>query len=161
MSELQQDLKPAWLKALRSALDELPRDYRSRYKQVGALRHAILREFASAIQAPLNDYLQSLPQETVEEKRDIAKRVNSDLRKLNLSVRCPVTRLPATLVAEPGHLNRTSKFRFQSFDASGHRWQKGVSHKVPLLELIEAPPREESLAMRRRRDEGQDSLPSR
>ncbi len=161
MSEEQEDLKPAWLKVLRAALDEMPRDYRARYEQVSAMRHAVLREFASAIQRQLNDYLQSLPQETVEEKRHIAKTVNSELRVLNLSVRCPVTQLPATLVAEPGYLNRTSKFRFQSFDTSGRRWQKGVSHKVPLLELIEAPPREESLAMRQRQADGQDSLPPR
>ena len=135
-----------WLEAMRLALEALPHDYPTRYQRIAAMRHDIQRAFASALSEPLNQYVLSLPQSSLEEKRELARSVNKDLRLLNLAVRCPETGRAAILLAESGYLDRSSKFRFKSIDETGRRWKRCVSERTPRLELMEGPAREETQA---------------
>jgi hypothetical protein len=139
---------------MHSALEAMPQDYPTRYERITAMRHDIQRAFASALTEPLNQHVSSLPQTTLEEKREIASSINRDLRLLNLAARCPETGRAAILLAESGYLDRSSKFRFKSIDEAGHRWRRGISERAPRLELMEAPPREEALARGKRGGDG-------
>jgi hypothetical protein len=139
--------EPAWLIQLRAALEGMPSDYATSYKQISQMRQQFLKEISAALQPRLNTHFQQQPQESLVEKRQIATTINGDLRLLNLCVRCPVTQSPSILIADSGDVDRNNRFRFQSFDSAGRRHRTGVSVRIPKLELEEAPHREESLAM--------------
>jgi hypothetical protein len=152
-----------WLVALRKTLEAMPSDYRQRYEQIAQMRHDIQREIARAIEAPLNEYLPTLPQQTFEEKQQLATMVNNDLRLLNLRIRCstPTGNYLAILVVDyRDHAGKDSRFRLQIVGPKGTRLRKNSSPTIPPLELMEAPPREEvfSSRFRGRRD---DESPSR
>jgi hypothetical protein len=158
----EEDQKNAsWLVPLRAALAQIPEDYPHCYQEITQIRHQMLKEIAGALQARLNEHVQSLPQTTFVEKQEIAKMVNRDLRLLNLCVRCPTTGGPAILVADcRDSEERTSRFRFQIVDPSGHQLRKNVSPRVPTLELQEAPPREENFASRIDRSRRGGNIPT-
>jgi hypothetical protein len=128
-------------------MESLPSDYAASHQQLSQMRHQFLREISAALQPRLNAHFQQLAQDNLAEKQQIATHVNHDLRLLNLCLQCPVTQSPAILVADCRDADRTSRFRFQSFDSGGRRHRMGVSVHIPELTLAEAPAREESMAM--------------
>jgi hypothetical protein len=144
-----------WLTELRAVLAGLPRDYRQSYNIIRDIRHKVLREIAVALQPRLNQEIEQLPQSEFAEKQRIVTMVNQDLRLLNLCVRCPATSGPAILVTDfRDNEERNSRFRFQIVDSSGRQLRKNSSDRLPELNLMEAPPREEHFAGRDRRKGG-------
>jgi hypothetical protein len=133
-------------------LAELPHeDYAQFHKGVTQIRHQFLKELAAALQPRLNQHFGELPQTSYAQKQEIAKAVNRDLRLLNLCVRCPATGTSAILVTDfRDHEDRSSRFRFQLNDSAGKQMRKNSSPRMPLLELLECPPREENFVHRSR-----------
>ncbi len=140
------------IRALKGFFESLPSDYASTAMQATELRHVFHEQLAAAIQPRLNDHLQRQPQKSLEEKQALASWVNAELRHLGLTMRCPQTSQPATLIAdyktaEEAHVSR---FRIQSNHPDGKRVRSNRSASVPFLELMEDPPRRESLAREHR-----------
>ena len=68
MKDQGEPSKPQWLQSLCAEIEQAPDDYRSRYEKLKAIRHGMLRTFADALAGPLNDYVQTLPQNDLAEK---------------------------------------------------------------------------------------------
>lgn len=113
-------------------------------------------ELVRKIEPLLNAHLQTMPQDTLPEKRSLAIWVNRELRELGLCIRCPKTGAPAILVADFSSAaeENVSRFRIDSRQSEGHRKRTTTSYSVPKLELMAEPPRKESLAKSTREGHG-------
>lgn len=132
------------------------------YQKVQSALASVRRQVQSAIAetlAPsLNVHLDSQPQDTYSEKRLVATWVNHELHQLGLTIRCPVTGLPAILVADrKGDADEPSRFRLEVRDGSGHKRRTYCSQRLPVLALMEEPPRRENFAARLGGDSGHSS----
>jgi hypothetical protein len=104
---------------------------------------------ASALVPLFNVHVQSLPAESIQQKRDIASWCNRELHELNLAIRCPRTNKPAILVADTRYDGDIKgRFRLSVRDEGGHLIRSGSWSDVPTLELIQASPRLEPFAKR-------------
>jgi len=117
-------------------LGELPDDY-------GRLRQALADwslDFRAALAARLepafNQYLQSIPHQTLEQKKTLAKFVNYELSLLGLSVSCPKTGRAALLLAHPGRHAHEGRFVLQILTEDGRRSVKTASQELPYLNLM-------------------------
>jgi hypothetical protein len=92
--------------------------------------------------APFNAYLQSSPQRTVDEKRQLSREANDKLRTLGLAIRCPRTGRAAWLLADAGG---GPGGRFQlSLASQVPKRRKTVSFAaLPSLTLVPRPERQE------------------
>jgi hypothetical protein len=147
---------------IRELLVQMPLDYPQASLWSKLVAKILGEELAAALQPKLNDAMQSMPHETLEQKRDLVKWVNSEMRDLGLSIRCSRTGLPGILVADVGsspHSQWTGRFRIETRQPDGHRVRTKTSSHLPELELTIERPRNESLA--RRHSRGCDDEPSR
>ncbi len=79
-----------------------------------------------------------MPQETYDEKRELAKWVNGELRRFGVAIRCPKTDLPAFLVADPGGRPGFGRFQLEvTLDGKPHR--SVSSGTLMHLSLMAAP----------------------
>ncbi len=101
-----------------------------------AATQAVREEVASALASPLNERAAQMPQATYEEKKELAKWVNAQLRPFGLAVRCPATGRPAILHAGVGGDRAVGTFRFDTMAHDGRREQRSWSTRLPQLEPI-------------------------
>lgn len=129
--------------SLETLFDSLPPDYQNAAETAAKIRHHFHELMAAAIQVRLNEYVKTIPQETLEEKRDAASWINSELRKLGLAMKCPTTGNPGILVADYRGRDEdsTSRFRIASRETTGHRTRGASSSKIESMELMPDPPR--------------------
>lgn len=113
------------------------------------VRKQVQSAIAETLAPALNAHLDSQPQNTYTEKRHLATWVNHELHQLGLNIRCPVTGMPAILVADrKGEADEPSRFRLEVRDGLGHKRRTYCSQRLPVLTLMEEPPRRENFATR-------------
>lgn len=135
-------LGPGLRETLRRTLANLPRDYFSAAETVRALRAVFQAEIASAMEPRFNEHIRAQPRHDYDDKRTLAGWINRELRDLGLSVRCPDSGRPATLLADyRADSGRESRFRIETIDAKGHRRRTFTSADLPYLGLRGAVPR--------------------
>lgn len=125
---------------------ESPAGFAAKAERFIEVGHAFRKTVASLLQGPLNDHLQTLPQETPHEKQAIAVWVNAQMRALGLAIRCPKTGRPSVLISdikESG--SEIGRFRFENRDEQGAKVRSWTSTTLPELELMEDLPRREPL----------------
>jgi hypothetical protein len=132
------------------------------YQQVQAalanVRKQVQAAIAETLTPALNAHLDAQPQDTYSEKRHLASWVNHELHQLGLNIRCPLTGLPAILVADRrGDADEPSRFRLEVRDGTGRKRRTYCSQKLPVLDLVEEPPRRENFAARLGGDSAQSS----
>lgn len=89
---------------------------RNRLEKARELFDAVL---ADRFVAAFNAHLRDLPSQTLEQKQHIANTANADLRKLNLTIRCPKTGRPALLRGDPGYNRDCGRFQLYLLGESG------------------------------------------
>lgn len=107
---------------------------------------------AACLEPALNAEVNSMPQETLEEKRKVSTWVNHELRQLGLAIRCMPSALPGILVAEPGWSDEEdrSRFRIEARNAEGRKQRSALLESAPHLELMEDSVRREGRSRFRR-----------
>ena len=93
-------------------LVQLPSEYPAAHQHLVELNRQYHHAIAAALQPKLNRYLEAQPQDTLADKQRIATSVNSDLRELGLTIRCPTDGSPAILVADIQSGARAEYFAF-------------------------------------------------
>jgi hypothetical protein len=112
-------------------------------------RHDALAILAETLAPVLNAQLQSLPQETYEQKRSLASWTNHELHQLGLTIKCPRTGKPAILLADlRSQDDDTGRFRLEVRGDGSRRVRTYCGAELPDLELMEEPPRRETFAGR-------------
>lgn len=145
MTEKNTDDLAELRRLVRKVIESGPGGFEAHAERARGVRSAVHAEIASALGPVLNAHLNTLPQDTLVEKREIAAWVNRELRQLGLAIRSPVSDSPGILVANPGRdgdQGEKSRFNIITRDAAGRRYSPS-SGWVPELELVEDPPRKE------------------
>lgn len=134
------------LELLDALMKTVPADlnYEQQIQEFKSLSESFRQKIASNVLPALKREIESKTISTIENKKDLVKWVNSELRPLGLSIRHPKTGLPATFVADPGNHPETGRFQLRS---EGKTFSTpDISTLLDNLELMEAPQREEGLA---------------
>ncbi len=146
MTEKDTDDLAELRRLVRKVIDSGPAGFEAHAERARGVRSAVHAEIASALGPVLNAHLNTLPQDTLVEKRDTAAWVNHELRQLGLAIRSPVSNIPGILIAAAGRSGderEGSRFLIMSRDERGRKKHSPSSGWVPELELVEDPPRKE------------------
>ncbi|MCK6484484.1 MAG: hypothetical protein HUU22_02225 [Phycisphaerae bacterium] len=122
-------------RAIRAVLAESSSSYDSLRGQLLRLNDLVRSETGAALQPALNERMQRMPHATYEEKKELAKWINGELREFGLACRCPKTGHATSLQANPGHDERVGRFRFDRIDESDRRTSTFTTTELPTLEL--------------------------
>ncbi len=123
-------------RAIAPKVEELPKDYASRREALTALNDATRVAIAKALEAPLNAHAATLPQDTYEDKKTLAKWINAELRQFGLALKCDRTDRPCILVGNPGNRPDVGRFMLQYMDERGKLHHPLTSVTLPKLELM-------------------------
>jgi anti-sigma factor RsiW len=146
--EDKRELGPERASALESLLANLPDDFAHRYAAIVQIRHAFHQRIASALEEALNEHVTGMPQDSIEERKELTSWINMQLREIGLAVKCPVTKRPAALIVDRQNRDHPeiTRFRFALRTEDGRSSHTAASRNLPALELTEQRPRIEPLA---------------
>lgn len=122
-------------------------EYVAASKDLALLDNLVREEIAERLAGPLNAYLHTAPQDTHEQRQEIAAWVNAQLRSRHLAIRDPESGWPAILIANRGGKSgNVSRFWLQTRDQIGKtRRSMGVA-TLPDLVLMPDTERVEPLS---------------
>jgi hypothetical protein len=86
-------------------------DYSAVAKRLQEARELVHEQIAGQLEEPLNQHLARMPQDTILQKRDLAKWANGQLRSMGVCIRCPRTGKPSFLIGTSSR--NAAKGRFQ------------------------------------------------
>jgi hypothetical protein len=98
-----------------------------------------LHEIAERVCGPMNDYLRTMPQATLEEKKALAKWLNAQLGAMGLAIRCPKSNSPAFVVADIGDNPRVGRFQLRVSDNGESSRSRTTLSRVELPRLEFTP----------------------
>lgn len=104
--------------------------------------HAFRQQLAAELAPALNAHIRTMPHEALEQKKELARWVNDQLRPLGLAVRCPNTGLPARLLGIAGSYRPEvpgGTFCFETY-TDGKQRKTAYSDALPELTLTDATP---------------------
>jgi hypothetical protein len=132
---------------LDALLASLPKDapYEMKAEKLAGLSHEVRQRIAAELGPALNIKAQAMPHHTYDEKKELARWVNDQLRRFDLAIKCPKTGQPSLLLVMTGDHPEIGRFVIEHKTPEGKRVRPVTSTKLPQLELMEAAPRRESL----------------
>lgn len=132
---------------LDAILASLPKDapYEIKAEMLAGLSHEVRQRIAAELAPALNIKAQAMPHHTYDEKKELARWVNDQLRRFDLAIKCPKTGQPSLLLVMTGDHPEIGRFVIEHKTPEGKRVRPVTSTKLPQLELMEAAPRRESL----------------
>ena len=105
-------------------LEELDREHKQR--------------IAVDVRKSLAEEMQRRPHDSYEEKKELSKFVNAELRKFGLAIKCPKTGRPSSLIANPGYRPGEGRFQLFNEDEDGKKVRSlSTPHLSTLLESLE------------------------
>jgi hypothetical protein len=120
--------------------------YKRLSNQLEGELHEVRRRIAEELAPVLNARIQAMPHRNYEEKKELARWVNEELRRFDLAIKGP-TGQPSVLVAARGNPPDVEIGRlfleYKSSDRNRARTQ--LPPQLPPFELMEAAPRREAL----------------
>jgi Ran GTPase-activating protein (RanGAP) involved in mRNA processing and transport len=119
---------------LRSLDAPLPDEYEARRRVLCTLTDAVREQVRRAMEPALNQRAAALPQGTYDEKKELAKWVNGELRRFGLAIRCKGKR--CFLMGNPGGQPGIGRFVLEYTDDQGKRHHPLTSVTLPHLELM-------------------------
>jgi hypothetical protein len=136
---------------------DLPTDLDGRAAALSDIHRKFRQEFVTKYQPLLNARIQAMPHDTYEQKKDLAKWVNEELRRFGLAIRCKVEMqeaegvvervYPAILVADASNNTaETGRFRLE-YQGWGKPKRKLLTIGAPMLELMVAPSKNDPVRM--------------
>lgn len=140
---------PAWAELINTLLATVPKDapYEEQARDLEGLNRVFRREMAKRLEPALNAYIQAIPQGSYDEKREVARWGNEELKqRFNLTIKGPAD-LPALLVAAQGNPpdEEIGRFFLETKSAEGKRSRTLLPTPLPPFELMEAAPRREGI----------------
>lgn len=109
-------------KGLASALKGLRGgDYANQRALLVRISDATRAAIAKAFGPILTERAKAFPQQDYEDKKALARFINSELRRFGLAIKCPKTGMPAFLVAHPGGQPGIGRFHLEVTDSGKPR----------------------------------------
>ena len=132
--------------SVKALFTDLPGEHDSRVSELEAVNQAYRQEFANQFAQTLNPRIQAMPHDTYDEKKDLARQVNEELRRFDLAIKGP-TGQPSVLIAVPGHPPNedVGRMLLEYKSPEGKRSRTQLPPELPIFELMDAAPRREAL----------------
>lgn len=121
-------------------------DYLSVAKKLKEARWLFHEQIAEQASEPLNRHLASMPDATVENKQDLARFANTEMRELGLAIRCDRSREAATLHVDCGKNAPNGRFQTELIHGIGGRIRTRSSSTLFPIEIMAYPDRRQPLA---------------
>ncbi len=146
-SESEERATDRWLSELSREMTALPQRLEEFLPALRTIREKFYQETAAALQGRLNEHLESLPQSSYEDKREIAIWLGQLMRETGLAVRCEKTHRPGRIAAGfRDDSARDSRFHLEVSKGNGRASRTWTAARLPELKLQKASLRDESLA---------------
>lgn len=125
-------------KLIGALVESLPAGYEAAHAMALDATQQLKKAFATAFQERLNAYLATVPQESLEQKRTLATRINDDLRCIGLTIRFPGTEYLAFVTADTPRAGSDShsRFRLEGRDEQRRKMRTHGSSRIETLELM-------------------------
>lgn len=94
--------------AMTPRVGEQYQEVRDRLRRASEAFHNLL---AAELSGPFNAHFREAPKATLDEKRELARQSNADLRQLGVAIKCPKTGLPAFLGADGSRNEDRGRFQ--------------------------------------------------
>ncbi|MEN1705486.1 MAG: hypothetical protein AAGJ54_08260 [Planctomycetota bacterium] len=136
----------AWLEELRHDIHKLPTEYTEFRTAVIRIEEIFLKEIGTIVKVHIVRVLSNEPSDTRQQRTELIRWANAELRDLRLQFVDPVTDLPAILVADTQRKLPVA-FRLRLRVSEGtRRVTRTLESPSELLKLplVAAPPRRES-----------------
>lgn len=117
--------------------------FAGRLRKARQLFHQLVAE---QLAEPLNEQLRSTPHDSLEQKQQLARWTNAELRALGVAIRCPKTGEAAMLHAHSGNHPKRGRFQIGLIEVDSGRKKTVSSPELLTLELMAHPMRREPLA---------------
>ena len=106
---------------------------------------AMYQDFRKYVLAKLaeesfNLAVSQLPSDTYQNKQALAKWINTELSEMGLALSCPMTGLPAIIIADQGRNEVVGRFRIIQIDVNGKRTLSKTAKELGHLQLTAAWP---------------------
>lgn len=117
-------------------------------RSLGRISYTMLRErlaesfdrdrvrIAAQLEQPLNVEINARPHASYDEKKELAKWVNGELRSFGLAIKCPKTARPAILLGSPTGTPGVGRFHLEVMTDEGIPKRTVTSVEVPRLGLM-------------------------
>lgn len=129
--------------ALKKAEKDSP--YQKISRTAHELRERFHRSLVAVMEGPLNREIQKRKQENCEEKQDLLRWLNPELRSLGLAIKCPKTGRPGMLQVDSGYPG--GRFVLELLDrTAGKRRSFSSVDELPEFEFCPHPVRREPLS---------------
>jgi hypothetical protein len=110
--------------------------------KLAGLSHEFREHVAARLAPALNAHVQALPQESLEQKKELGRWVNAELEAFGLAVQEPKTGRPGRLRGVRGYQPGVGCFEIE-VKINGKQEVPTVSNELPTLELMDANPPEQ------------------
>lgn len=104
-----------------------------------AARELFHEELASQLEPLLNRELANRPQATLQEKQDIARFTNAELRSMGLAITCPKTIRACVMHVDKGYRSDEGRFQLELVGKNSSRKRTVNSLALPYLTLTPYP----------------------
>lgn len=139
MDEETPDISHTRVASLSDWLAQKPdNDYERARGSAAEATRLFFEECAHRLEPALNARIAQMPQATYEDKKELSKWINHEVRNLGLSVACPKTGRPAYITGHPGNDKRVGRFVFHALNPDGTRTTSLTVVRLPQLRLIGA-----------------------
>lgn len=135
VGEVSGSIVEAFREGVASKLGDLPEDYPARRQVLAALHDVTRSTIAKALESVLNDHAAEMPHATYEEKKELAKWVNAELRRFGLAIKCPKTGRPAILIGHATGVPGVGRFHIEVLGEEGVAKRTFTGVQLPKLEL--------------------------
>lgn len=139
-------LQPRLAKLIKLLQADTLGDYERTARRLRLARETLHEEVAHQLEPVLNQHVQDMPKESFEEKRDLSRWLNAELRNQGLAIRCPKTGKPAMLFADAGHDPSTGRFQLTLISDQDGRRRTKSSSELSEFELLAHFDRREPLS---------------
>lgn len=92
-------------------------------------------QIAAELEQPLNDEVSHRAHESYEQKKELAKWVNAELRRFGLAIKCPKTGRPAILIGHATGVPGVGRFHIEVLGEEGVAKRTYTGVQLPKLEL--------------------------
>lgn len=138
LSDISREHGAKFQEALDLVVAAIPQPYGKKHEALLKLSIATRAAIARVLEPALNEEAKSHPQNTYEEKKQLAKWINAETRRLGLALKAPKTGEPCFIVATTGNNPNVGRFVFDYIDDQGKRQHPMSSITLPALELMPA-----------------------
>ena len=131
------EFRLAWKAATQEMVASFPPEYEELSREVAAATSDFRQATVARLLPALKDEMKARPHDTYNQKVELVRWVNAELRRFDLAIKHPKTGQPAVLNPSPGNHPEIGSFELATKDAEGRRKTFTTPDLDTLLDKLE------------------------